>query len=84
MCIISRVYVVIGYVLDRLSDRRHLLGGKEVTTGRQVNKLELKGRINFFFYQKIPVYLNFPISASESGICGFHLCISLILSWGHS
>lgn len=42
MCIISRVYIVTGYVLDRLADMTHLLGSKEVTTGRQVDRLELE------------------------------------------
>lgn len=42
MCIISRVYIVIGYVLDRLSDMKHLLESREVTTGRQVDRLELE------------------------------------------
>ena len=40
------------YLLDRLSDMRHLLGNKEVTTGTQVGRWELErltiGRASFF------------------------------------
>lgn len=42
MYIIRRVYIVTMYVLGRLSDIRHLLGSKEVTTCRQVGRLELE------------------------------------------
>lgn len=80
MCMISRVYIFTGYVLDRLADMTHLLGSKEVTTGRQVDRLELERKDEFFFLPENS-YLNFPVSASESGICGFHVCISLILSF---
>lgn len=39
------------------------------------------GRV-FFSHQKIPVYLTSPISASESGICGVYVHISLsFLGW---
>ena len=48
--IISRVYVVIMYVLGGLSDMRHLLGNREVTTGRQVG--EVNNRKGLFFFTR--------------------------------